>query len=95
MAWVVLWLSFPPVHCTAQLHSMVTRQREKTNIRSGVAGYGKAVAACCAGLQNRDLHCHGPPGMMMKNPKEDCKNTCLLQTRMFCVEIVEFYTFTA
>jgi len=74
---------------------MVTRQREKTNIRSGVAGYGKAVAACCAGLQNRDLHCHGPPGMMMKNPKEDCKNTCLLQTRMFCVEIVEFYTFTA
>ena len=95
MAWVVLWLSFPPVHCTAQLYSMVTRQRDKTNIRSGVAGYGKAVAACCAGLQNRDLHCHGPPGMMMKNPKEDCKNTCLLQTRMFCVEIVEFYTFTA
>ena len=54
MAWVVLWLSFPPVHCTAQLYSMVTRQREKTNIRSGVAGYGKAVAACAA-LQNSPL----------------------------------------
>ena len=89
MAWVVSWLSFPPVHCTAQLYSMVTRQRDKTNIRSGVAGYGKAVAACAA-LQNRDLYFHGPPGMMMKNPKADFKNTCLLQTRMFCVEIVKF-----
>jgi len=57
MAWVVLWLSFPPVHCTAQLYSMVTRKQEKNkhSERSRWIWEGGGGLLCCVAKQRPPL----------------------------------------